>query len=235
LSNITLTPNDYWECFVFALKMWYVGKKAKQDWRRAGERDIGDYLNDHIEGKLGEIAFAKFLKEYHGIDVEVDLEIKPGIHAINSSDIKAVTIGGVKRSPRIKIDVKTTSLKSKYLLIDAKEFRTRVYDAYVLVMLNLPKDHLLRFLINRIEIPEDLKKHIESLEHIEATIAGFAYRNDVEEKGKLYKAGDWLPDPDKPNRKLVQLKADSYALSINKLRSSEGDWRELVYKLYNAN
>jgi len=231
LYRITLTLDDYWKCFVFALRMWYVGEKAKHDWRRAGERDIGDYLSDHIEGKLGEIAFAKFLKERWGIDAEVDLEVRPGMHAINSSDVKAVAVEGVKRSPRIRIDVKTTSAKSKYLLIDAVEFQNRVYDVYVLVVLDLPRDHLLRFLINRIELPEDLKKRIEPLVHTEAVVAGFAYRKDVEEKGRLYKAGSWLPDPDSPGRKLVQLKVDNYGLPIKMLRSSESDWRELISKL----
>jgi hypothetical protein len=210
--------------------MWYVGEKARHDWRRAGERDIGDYLSDHIEGKLGEIAFAKFLKERWGIDAEVDLEVRPGMHAINSSDVKAVAVGGVKRSPRIRIDVKTTSAKSKYLLIDAVEFQNRVYDAYVLVLLDLPRDHLLRFLINKIELPEDLKKRVEPLARVKAVTAGFVYRKEMEEKGKLYKAG-WLPDPDNPRRKLVRLKVDNYGLPIKMLRSSESDWRELISKL----
>jgi len=228
LYRITLTLDDYWKCFVFALRMWYVGE---HDWRRAGERDIGDYLGDHIEGKLGEIAFAKFLKERWGIDAEVDLEVRPGMHAINSSDVKAVAVGGAKRSPKVRIDVKATSAKSKYLLIDAVEFQNRVYDAYVLVVLDLPRDHLLRFLINRIELPEDLKKRIEPLAHTEAVVAGFAYRKDVEEKGRLYKAGSWLPNPDSPDRKPVQLKVDNYGLPIKMLRSSESDWRELISKL----
>jgi len=143
--------------------------------------------------------FTKFLKERWGIDAEVDLEVRPGMHVINGSDVKTVAVEGVKRSPRIRIDVKTTSAKSKYLLIDAVEFQNRVYDAYVLVVLDLPRDHLLRFLINRIELPEDLKKRIEPLAHTEAVVAGFAYRKDIEKKGRLYKAGSWLPDPDSPD------------------------------------
>jgi hypothetical protein len=63
-----------------------------------GERYIGGCLNDHIEGKLGEIAFARFLKEHWGIGAEVDLEVRPGIHAIDESDVKTISIGNVKRS-----------------------------------------------------------------------------------------------------------------------------------------
>jgi hypothetical protein len=44
-------------------------------------------------------------------------------------------------------------------------------------------------------------------------------------------AGSWLPDPDSPDRKLVQLKVDNYGLLIKMLRSSESNWRELISKL----
>ena len=231
MRRVVLSLDEYRECLFFALRMWYLGKKTTLDWRRAGKRDIGDYINDHVEGKLAEMAFAKMLKERYGIEASIDLEVRPGARVINETDIKLVTVGGERRRPRIKIDVKSTTPESKYLLIDAREFMNRRYDAYVLVLVDLPRDHLVRFLADRFEMPPDLRQVVAPLSSIEAIIAGFAYREDVERRGKLYRAGERLPDPDNPKRKLVQLKVDNYGLLISSLRKDDKDWDELVRKL----
>jgi len=229
--RVVLSLDEYRECLFFALRMWYIGRKTTLDWRRAGRRDIGDYINDHVEGKLAEIAFAKVLRERYGIEVGVDLEVRPGAWVINESDIKSVAVGGERRRPRIRIDVKSTTPESRYLLIDAREFENRRYDAYVLVLVDLPRDHLVRFIADKIGMPPDLRQAIAPLSGIEAVIAGFAYREDVEKHGRLYRAGERLPDPENPKRKLVQLKVDNYGLPISSLRKDNKDWDELVSRL----
>ncbi|MCC6014674.1 MAG: hypothetical protein LM564_03100 [Desulfurococcaceae archaeon] len=231
MRRVVLSLDEYRECLFFALRMWYIGRKTTLDWRRAGRRDIGDYISDHVEGKLAEIAFAKMLRERYGIEASVDLEVRPGARVINETDIKLVSVGGVRRRPRIRIDVKSTTPESKYLLIDAREFESRRYDAYVLVLVDLPRDHLVRFLADRIELPPDLRQAVAPLSSIEAVVAGFAYREDVETRGRLYRAGERLPDPENPRRKLVQLKVDNYGLPISGLRRDDRDWDDLVSKL----
>jgi hypothetical protein len=231
MRRVVLSLDEYRECLFFALRMWYIGRKTTLDWRRAGRRDIGDYISDHVEGKLAEIAFAKMLRERYGIEASVDLEVRPGARVVNETDIKLVSVGGVRRRPRIRIDVKSTTPESKYLLIDAREFESRRYDAYVLVLVDLPRDHLVRFLADRIELPPDLRQAVAPLSSIEAVVAGFAYREDVETRGRLYRAGERLPDPENPRRKLVQLKVDNYGLPISGLRRDDRDWGDLVSKL----
>jgi hypothetical protein len=203
VRGVVLSLGEYRECLFFALRMWYIGRKTTLDWRRAGRRDIGDYISDHVEGKLAEIAFAKMLGERYGIEASVDLKVRPGARIVNETDIKLVSVGGVRRRPRIRIDVKSTTPESKYLLIDAREFESRRYDAYVLVLVDMPRDHLVRFLADRIELPPDLRQAVAPLSSIEAVVAGFAYREDVETRGRLYRAGERLPDPENPRRKLV--------------------------------
>jgi len=211
--------------------MWYGGRKSTLDWRRTGRRDIGKYMSDHMQGKLAEVGFAKMLRDRYGIFAEVDLEVRPGIQVVNETDIRMVTVRGERRRPRIKIDVKATTPKSKYLLVDSREFQNRRYDAYVLVLVDLPKDHLVRFVANKMELPPDLKKLVTPLNTIDVNILGFAYRGDIETRGKLYKAGEWLVDPKNPMRKLVQLKVDNYGLPITELRVSDRDWDALASKL----
>jgi len=216
---------------LFALRMWYGGRKSTLDWRRTGRRDIGKYMSDHVQGKLAEVGFAKMLRDRYRISAEVDLEVRPGIQVVNETDIKMVTVGGERRRPRIKIDVKATTPRSKYLLVDSLEFQNRRYDAYVLVAVNLPKDHLVRFVAEKMGLPPDLRELITPLNTIDVNILGFAYRGDIETRGKLYKAGEWLVDPKNPKRKLVQLKVDNYGLLITELRTSDRDWDALVNKL----
>ena len=229
--KVVLNLDEYRECMLFALRMWYSGGKSTLDWRRAGRRDIGDYMSDHIQGKLAEVGFAKMLRDRYGIFAEVDLEVRPGIQVVNETDIRMVTVRGERRRPRIKIDVKATTPKSKYLLVDSREFQNRRYDAYVLVLVDLPKDHLVRFIADKIELPPDLKKLVTPLNTIDVNILGFAYRGDIETRGKLYKAGEWLPDPENPKKKLVQLKVDNYGLPITEVRTGDQDWDALADKL----
>jgi hypothetical protein len=229
--KVVLGSNEYRECMFFALRMWYSGGKSTLDWRRAGRRDIGDYVSDHMQGKLAEIGFAKMLKERYGIHAEVDLEVRPGIRVVNETDIKMVIVRGERRRPKIKIDVKATTPKSKYFLIDLREFQNRIYDAYVLVLVNLPKDHLVRFIADKMDLPPDLRRLVTPLSTIDIDILGFTYREDIETRGNVYKAGEWLADPEKPNRKLVQLKVDNRGFPIRELRASDADWSALVAKL----
>ncbi len=231
MLKVTLGLNEYRQCMFFALRMWYSGGKSTLDWRRAGRRDIGDYMSDHMQGKLAEVGFARMLQKRYGISAEVDLEIRPGIQVVNETDIKMVTVKGERRCPKIKIDVKATTPKSKYFLVDAREFQNRRYDAYVLVLVNLPKDHIVRFIADKMELPSDLKLLITPLKTIDVDILGFTYRKDIEMGGKLYKAGEWLVDPENPRKRLVQLKVDNYGLPVSKLRTGEEEWSDLVSKL----
>lgn len=227
--------NEYTNALLFALRMWYYGKKSTHEWRRAGRRDLGKYINDHVTGKLAEIAFAKMLKECYGIGAEVDLEVRRGSHLMNETDIKTVEVEGVRRPPRLKLDVKGTGPRSKYLLIDAQEFKSRRYDVYVLVLVDLPRDHLLGFFADETKLPPDLRKFAESLRSrlakIKAVVRGFAYREDIETRGRLYKAGEKLLDPQNPKKVLTTLKVDNYGLPITQLRDSEQEWRALISRL----
>lgn len=227
-GKVELDLGDYRQCMFFALRMWYIGGKSTLDWRRAGRRDIGDYLNDHMQGKLAELAFARLLLKRWGIEAGIDFEICPGIQVVNESDLRWITINGKRRKPQTKIDVKATTPRSKYLLIDAREFENRHYDAYVLVVLDLPRDHLIRFFASQLDLPGDLREKVEPLSSVAAEILGFAYRRDIETRGRLFKRGEWLIDPERPKKRLVLLKVDNYGLAISELRRKEEEWEQLV-------
>jgi hypothetical protein len=101
--------------------------------------------------------------------------------------VKTVSIENVKRSPRIR-NVKTTLTRSEYLLIEADEFQNCMYNVCVLIVLDMTRDHLLRFLADKIKLPEGLKECIKPFTRVRAFVEGFAYGKEIEEKGKLFKA-----------------------------------------------
>jgi len=232
--KVLLTSEDYVRSVKFALKLWYA-EKPKSDWRSTGTiRDLGDYITDWAEGKLAEIAFGKFLESNWGIKVDLDFNVYRGPRAIDRGDVAAIEVGGIKREPKIKMDVKSTKPDSKWATVDLKEFEKRRYDVYVWVKVGLPLDHFARPIFealrgeNLIEIESKIPPF--PLKQIEAEIAGFAYREDVE-KWQTIKAGSFVCDPQDQKKKLFKAKTDNRAAPLRDLRNSVEEWNELVKKI----
>ena len=144
--------------------------------------------------------------------------------------------------------VKKTKPNSKYFLVDEREFQNRRYDAYVSVLLSMPLNHLAAFIAPRLtdylnqlkisgEVSEEATRKIQqmaatTLSRLEARMAGFVWRADLEEKGVIYRAEWGLPDPDHPERKLTErLTVDNRGLLIVQLRNWRHDWEALAEKL----
>lgn len=243
---VALTEEDYLKCTAFSLGMWY-SEKARGDWRGAMQRDIGDYINDHGGGKLAEIAFCRFLENF-GLKGEPNFEIYPGPQEIDrGGDVWKLfkAADGQEVEPKIFVDVKKTKSNSKYFLVDEREFQNRRYDAYVSVLLSMPLDHLAAFIAPRLtdylnklkivgETAEEATQKIQemattTLSRLEAKMAGFIWRTDLEEKGVIYRAEEGLPDPDHPDRKLTErLTVDNRGLLILQLRNWRSDWEALA-------
>jgi len=51
-SIVTLGREDYKLCFVFAVKSYY-NPITKSDFNRAKQRDVGEFLTNQTQGKLG--------------------------------------------------------------------------------------------------------------------------------------------------------------------------------------
>jgi len=229
---VVLTREDYKKSVKFALSLWYAGK-PKGDWRITGtKRDLGGYITNWAEGKLAEVAFGKFLESNWGVKAELDFGVYPGAQAVDRGDIVAVEIGGVKQTPGIKIDVKSTKPASLWAMVDLREFNSRHYDAYVWVKVGLPLNHLARPVFEAVKNRNltEIESRIPSLEQINAEIAGFAYREEVE-KWRVFRRGEAVPDPARPKKKLFTPKTDNKAAPLTSLRNSDEEWRELVGKI----
>ena len=85
-----LANEEYKKCLKFPIKLWYAGKSIG-DWRSTGtRRTLGQYLTNHTMGKLAEISFSKFLEENWSVKSELDFNIYPGSHAIDSGDLVCI-------------------------------------------------------------------------------------------------------------------------------------------------
>ena len=147
-------------------------------------------------------------------------------------DIVAVEIEGVKRTPGIKIDVKSMKPASLWAMVDLREFNSRRYDAYVWVKVGLPLNHLARPVFEAVKNRglTEIESRISSLEQVNAEVAGFAYREEVE-KWRVFRRGEVVPEPARFKKRLFTAKTDNKAAPLSDLRNSDEDWKGPVGKI----
>ena len=196
-ASVSLNENDYLLAAIHALRL--APKLAATDYGTSRQRDLGQLWTDTIRGFLGEIAFAKWLKQRFGIFIELDYRRGP-LREFLPSDIRAVEIRGMKRAPRINISIKTTKLRGVWLDIPYEQIQHS--DAFILVRLGITREHFVAFLkkisairdkilakarelgiISEDEIPEIWNSVPEFME-IPAYIAGFLLKEEFKDAVK---------------------------------------------------
>ena len=222
--RIELSPEEYKRSLQFAVAEFYLGG-TKSDFGSSTRRTAGKFIDNYASGKLGELAFASFLRERYRVEAELDFGHHEGIPAQDIDSIRRVG----KRSwnpPAMRVSIKTTKAGNGYLLVPEAEFTSddRKSHAYVFVRVDLPGDHLIRGLYAagglagvEDEIGDDAVLLEEAIS-VSGQIVGFAWRDDfpvdpVDAIGDLQLAG--------PNR----------ALRSGKMRTSSADWAEFAKEL----
>jgi len=146
----------------------------------------------------------------------------------------AVEANGKKRTPGIKIDVKSTRKTSKWALLDLKEFENRPYEVYIWFKVGLPLNHLARpiFKAVRNHNLDEIEKMIPKLEEIEVEPAGIEYRGEIESNGEKFMRGDDVYNPNSSKKgKLFTAKTDNIGVPISKLKNEDDDWNNLIKKI----
>ena len=216
--TVMLDREDYIKCFEFAVQSFY-HYPSTSDFLGSRERGIGKWAEDFIPGKLGEIAVAKFLKLHFKVNIKLDFSIGQGIPAQDIIEVAKPRRGpDTYNPPRIRTSIKTTKIKNVWLAVPEKEFKdpARASEAYILVRLDLPLNHLARF---QRETPlfERLRDLIPVFEEIPAEVVGYAWRDDF----KHYPNG--IPE--------ASIERPHYALKSGQLRASMADWNEYIDRL----
>jgi len=136
-SSVVLNEDDYLIAAVHALRL--APKFAATDYGTSRQRDLGQLWSDAIRGLLGEIAFAKWLRERYGRLVELDYR-RGSLEEFLPSDIKHID----GRPPRLNVSIKTTKLSGVWLDIPGAQVEHS--DVFVLVRVGVAREHLLAFL-----------------------------------------------------------------------------------------
>ena len=193
MEKVKLTKEDYKECLQFILKLKYLWGGATIDFASSGvKRDIGKYIHDHIGGKLAEIAVKKFLKQKYSLNVELGFEKYTSAEDFMLGDIeKVVKSDGTKISPKLKVEIKATKPSSRWWLISDDEFISREYEVYILVVIDLPLDHIIRFFKDSLKLDDkELEKAIPDFGTIGAEIKGIVWRDEFKNNTLKFNAGD---------------------------------------------
>jgi len=135
-SSVVLDENDYLKAALHALRL--APTLRGTDYGTARQRDLGQLWTDAIRGFLGEIAFAKWLREKYGLAVELDYS-RGQLEEHLPSDIKSVN----GRQPGINISIKTTKLNGIWLDVPGEQIEYS--HVYVLVRVGVTREHLIAF------------------------------------------------------------------------------------------
>jgi hypothetical protein len=222
---IGLSKEDYLQSLWFGLRLWYSKRSSRLDFRDGAKRDLGSFLNSVVAGKLAEQAFAYFLKKKFGIQAEPSF-------AISDKETKADTdilfpASSSRQKWLLRINVLSARPQAKYLIIDLHAMEKK-YDAYVLVFVNLPKDHLVKLIAPLIRIEQDIAC---TNDEIKAEIAGYAWKEDIIERSVFIKKNSWLTDPENLKKRIVRMKNSCYVLPVKFLRKSESEWISFANRL----
>jgi hypothetical protein len=220
-STFILTQDDYLKCLDFAVRSYYQ-YPGRADFAGARQRGIGKWAEDFVSGKLGEIAVERFFLERFGMRVTPDFTIREDV--VIGQDIGAVArrrVGRwVENPPRIRVNIKATKMRNVYLFIPRKEFEAadRRSDVYILSRVDLPLNHVLRFLREHPSLGA-LREMIPPFEPFPAQVAGFAWREDL--AGHFFPKG--IPGTD--------VESPQYAMTTGELRRAPDEWQQVADSL----
>lgn len=219
--TVELTIDDYALCLDFALAQHFRGY-VLSDWGTARQREFGQKITNWVKGQLAEVAVKKFLAEKFSFHVELDFEIHD---QIVPQDITEVTVAGVTRPPRLGVGIKSSKPKSAYLVLGANEvtLKGRRSDVYVLCRPEIPDDHLLRLTRETIIRVVQSQPHyssykdmIPSFENILCEVAGYCWRDDLEQVNNI------------PGQEFDGVR---YVKKSGLLHRSNSDWTQLLARL----
>lgn len=214
-NNIVYVPKEsYIEIIGFTTYAYLTNKITKYSGIAGGRtRNLGEFIESFIYGKLAEEAFKIFLKEKLSLEVLTELDIADFYYGAYLPDIVAIKRNENYEWSKFWIDVKETRRDQKWLLVSASSIRTRPYDGYGAVKVDLPQEHLLLWLSEFPLIKNKMSSEwfnrvievAEKIEKISCTVQGFVTyqqltsneNNAVESKGSAhyFNGEDPLYDP----------------------------------------
>jgi hypothetical protein len=195
-NKITVPQDQYLEALGFTAYVYLSNKITKYSGMGGQKtRTLGEFIENMVYGKIGELAFKIFLKDNFNIDVLTEIDIAGFYSGVYLPDIPSFSDG---RALNFWIDIKEVRRDQKWLLIPASSLTLRAYDAYVAVWVGLPDEHILWLIENvpyiKSKMDDSWKKIVQKLadeiKEIECEVIGYVTWNDVDHVKKYFKQND---------------------------------------------
>lgn len=210
---------EYEKCFEFAMKLVYGGLSR---YGLRGQRTEVQVVDNVILGILVEHALQKFLIREYGTEIVLDDKVHPS--HITPPDIIGVKEEGQLRQPKIFVGVKGSKMKSAYLIADEHGMPGRSADIYVFGRVDLPSDHLFRYLREHkffkrvsdfLKTKEEFRK-LEEINGLNVWICGYIEGRNLDKVTEI-------PGQDFGKNKYVK--------SVSGLKNAHHDWLKFVSML----
>lgn len=247
-QTVVLERGDYLKCLLFAVRAFYkeTGMTITHFGRREQRRELGQWLSNQTEGKLGEIAVQKFLWE-RGVRVDLDWTLR-GKPRNYLPDITKVW----GRPPRLRVSIKTTKFRGVWLDLPRREVdrEEKGVDGAIMVRVGLPEDHLFRVLkeisallkllasflgvseddlqkrfqeprISQVDEIREIWEEVPTLGTINTYVVGFTFKEDLQRH---------LVKKDERVRWIGVMEEDKYVMKSGELRYGK-EWEKLVSAL----
>lgn len=169
---------------------------------RANKRSKEKFVNDRIEGKVGELAVANLLREL-GYECKVDYDIYDSIEETDDGDLK--TIQGAP--PKTEFDVKTTKERNLWLAVRESIYKQHEPDDPI-ILVTVPADEV-------------------TSPPFTANVIGWVEKRDFDTR---LARGERMFLPWNPDKKIgPPLKTDNWVIPVDDVpEASREDWRRLV-------
>lgn len=140
-----LTREEVMVCYEFAVQA------VEGDFQQGNHFGIGNAVRvnnesiaDKILGKMGEYIFKKTLeKMYNNVRVNLNFNHLEGHDNLDDGDAE-IFVDGVLQETQYKVDVKSSSFKAQWLLVEESKFEENTIYAFVKFTENVPENKKLR-------------------------------------------------------------------------------------------
>lgn len=189
-KNITIPVTDISPLVKHAEELYEAGTSPEYDFdKRSSSRSREKFIHDRIQGKIGELALAEFIRVEMGMEATVDLDIYDSEETIDYADLKTIN----DKQPAQQFDVKTTKDSNLWLMI-----RKTIWE------MHSPSDPIILATV-------DSDMCYPGNEPIFVTIRGWMQTKDISTE---FSRGERLYHPQTKDKIGPQLKTDNMCIPI---------------------
>ena len=186
---IYVEKEKYLEIIGFASYVFFTKQITKYSGMAGGRtRTLSEFLENFIYGKIAEEAFKLFLNRNFHLETLTEVDIAGFCKGKYLPDIVCLKSNNSFLPLNFWIDIKEVRRDQKWSLVSTSSTQQRPYDAYVVVWVGLPEEHIIWLVKNVPEVEErmseewlnEVNRIAENIEKIPCRIIGFASWDEIE-------------------------------------------------------